>query len=301
VAVGWLSTTAFDFMRHAVIEPWACAENRVVRESAATALDEANSVPVLKETVRGLVYEWITANNPDLVATAVRAYGGSLGVDQPTRLFETLNQHAESSDSVVIEAVCHSIAELTEAGIVDVSDRALMAAQKWTGSRTRARRITGNLAFLMMAHDLVWSPDGTLPRQGRAGRAQHWPLLLRLADSSAEWRQVVAGMWATSLISTDVGEIAAEVLDRWAETAEGDDERRHALVRMLTSTELSDRVQTRLQRIVKQWADPESSMHAPETAAALRTCMQVTATTKMVVVQQRGALDGENIEPIDLV
>jgi hypothetical protein len=202
---------------------------------------------------------------------------------------------------VVIEAVCHSIAELTEAGIVDVSDRALMAAQKWTGSRTRARRITGNLAFLMMAHDLVWSPDGTLPRQGRAGRAQHWPLLLRLADSSAEWRQVVAGMWATSLISTDVGEIAAEVLDRWAETAEGDDERRHALVRMLTSTELSDRVQTRLQRIVKQWADPESSMHAPETAAAFRTCMQVTATTKMVVVQQRGALDGENIEPIDLV
>jgi hypothetical protein len=170
VAVGALSTAAFDFVRHAVVEPWACAADRVLRESAATALDAANSVPALKETVRSLVHEWSAASNLDLVATAVRAYGGSVGVDQPTRLFETLNQHAESADFVVIEAVCWSLAELADAGVVGVSDRALMTARKWTSSRTRARRFTGNLAFLTMAADLLWSPDGTPPRQHRRRR-----------------------------------------------------------------------------------------------------------------------------------
>jgi hypothetical protein len=270
VAVGALSNTAFDFMRQAVVEPWARAADRVLRESAATALDAANSVPALKDTVRRLVHDWSAASDPNLVATAVLTYGGSVGVDQPTRLFETLNQHAESSDEVVIEAVCSSFAELADAGVIGVSDRALMTARKWTSSRTRARRFMGNLAFLWMAADLLWSPDGTPPRQGRAGRAEHWPLLLRLADSSPEWRRVIAGMWATALINTDIAKIAMEVLDRWAETAEANDQRRRALVRMLTTAATSDRVPARLHCMVKQWADPESSMHAPKTAAALR-------------------------------
>ncbi len=270
VAVAELSAAAFDFIRHAIVEPWACAADRVLRESAATALDTANSVPALKETVRGLLHEWSAASEPNLVATAVRAYGGSVGVDQPTRLFETLSHHAESSDFVVVEAVCWSLAELAETGKVGVSDRALMTARKWTSSRTRARRVTGNLAFLLMAADLLWSPDGTPPRQGRAGRAQHWPLLLKLADRSPEWRQVVAEMWSTALVSPDVAEPAMEVLDRWAETAEADDQRRQALARMLTVAAMSDRVQARLHRMAEQWADPEGSMHAPKTAAAFR-------------------------------
>jgi hypothetical protein len=270
VAVGALSTAAFDFMRHAVVEPWACATDHVLRESAATALDAANSVPSLQDTVRGLVHEWCAASDPDLVATAVRAYGGSVGLDQPTRAFETLNQHAESSDFVVIEAVCRSLAELADAGVIGVSDRALMTAREWTCSRARVRRLTGNLAFLMMAADLLWSPAGTSPRQGRAGRAQCWPLLLKLADSSAEWREVVAGMWAKALISVDVAEVAMAVLDQWVETAEADDQRRQVLVRLLTAAATSDRVRARLRRKVEQWADPEGTMHAPETAAALR-------------------------------
>ncbi|MGB8201939.1 MAG: hypothetical protein WCF33_19990 [Pseudonocardiaceae bacterium] len=270
VAVGALSTAAFDFIRHTVVEPWAYATDYVLRESAATALDAANSVPALKETVRELVHEWSTANDPNLVATAVRVYGGSVGVDQPTRLFETLNQHAESSDFVVIHAVCRSLAELADAGVVGVSDRALMTAREWTNSRTRTRRITGNMAFLIMAHDLLWSQEGTSPRQGRSGRSQHWPLLLKLADSSPEWRQVVAGMWATALMSADVAEIAMEALDQWTETAEESDQRRQAFVQMLTAAATSNRVQARLRRKMEQWADPENTIHAPETATALR-------------------------------
>jgi hypothetical protein len=270
VAVGALSTAAFDFVRHTVVKPWAHATDYVLRESAATALDAANSVPALKETVRELVHEWSTASDPNLVATAVRVYGGSVGVDQPTRLFETLNQHAESSDFVVIHAVCRSLAELADAGVVGVSDRALMTAREWTGSRTRTRRITGNMAFLIMAHDLLWSPEGTLARQDRSGRAQHWPLLLKLADSSPEWRQVVAGMWATALMSADVAEIAMEALDQWTETAEESDQRRQAFVQMLTAAATSNRVQARLRRKMEQWADPENTIHAPETATALR-------------------------------
>jgi hypothetical protein len=270
VAIGALSTAAFDFMRHAVIEPRACAADPFLRESAATALDAANSVDTLKETVRGLVHEWSGASDPILVATAVRAYGSSVGVDQPARLFETLNQHAESADFVVIEAVYRTLAELADAGIIGVSDRALMTAREWTGSRARVRRFTGNLTFLMMAADLLWSADGTPLRQGRAGRAQRWPLLLRLADSSPEWREVVAGMWATALISTDVVEVAMGVLDQWAEAAEANDQRRQALARVLTAAATSDRVRARLRRKIEQWADPEGTMHAPQTAATLR-------------------------------
>jgi hypothetical protein len=270
VAVGALCTAAFDFMRHAVVERWACATDHVLRESAATALDAANSVPALEDTVRELVHEWSAVNDPDLVATAIRAYGSSVGLDQPLRAFETLNQHAESSDFVVIEAVCRSLAELADAGVVGVSDRALMTAREWTCSRARARRLTGNLAFLMMAADLLWSPAGTPPRQGRAGRAQRWPLLLKLADTSSEWREVVAGMWATALISVDVAEVAMAVLDQWVETAESNNQLRQVLVRVLTAAATSDRVRARLLRKIDQWADPEGAMHAPETAAALR-------------------------------
>ncbi|MGH3695162.1 MAG: hypothetical protein ACRDRX_14445 [Pseudonocardiaceae bacterium] len=271
VAVGALSTAAFDFLRHEVVEPWACTfdPDHFNRESAATALDAANSVPDLKETMRSLVHEWSMATDRNLVATAVRAYGGSVGIDQPSRLFEILSQHAESTDFVVIEAVCRSLTELADAGVVGVSDRALMTAREWTNSRARGRRFTGNLAFLWMAADLLWAPGGTPPRQGRAGRAQHWPLLLRLADGMPEWRAVVAGLWSTALTSTDVAEAAMEVLDQWAESAEANDQRRQAFVRVMTTATTSDRVRARLRRKADQWADPESTMHAPSTAAAL--------------------------------
>ena len=271
VAVGALSTAAFDFLRHEVIEPWARTRTpeHVLRESAATALDAANSVPDLKETVRGLVQEWSAATDPNLVATAVRAYGGSVGIDQPSQLFETLNHHSESTEFVVIEAVWRSLTELADAGVFGISDRALMTAKKWTRSRDRMRRVTGNLAFLMMAADLLWAPGGTPPRQGRAGRAQQWPLLLRLADSMPEWRAVVADMWSTALTSTDVADVAAEVLDQWAESAEANDQRRQAFVRVMTAATTSNRVQARLRRKTDQWADPESTMYVPDTAAAL--------------------------------
>jgi hypothetical protein len=271
VAVGALSTAAFDFMRHAIVGPWASASDYVLRESAATAMDAANSVPALKDTVRGLVHEWSMAADPNLVATAVRAYGGSVGADQPSHLFEVLNQHAESPDFVVVEAVCMSLAELVDAGIRRISDRAFMVAREWTSSRTRARRITGNLAFLMMAADLLWSSAGTPACPGRAGRAQHWPLLLKLAEHSPEWREVVAGMWSSALTSIDVAEVAMEVLDKWAETADADDQCRQALARVLSVAAKSDRrVHARLRRKVQQWADPKATAHSPKIAATLR-------------------------------
>ncbi len=52
---------------------------------------------------------------------------------------------------MVIEAVWRSLTELADAGVFGISDRALMTAKKWTRSRDKMRRVTGNLAFLMMA------------------------------------------------------------------------------------------------------------------------------------------------------
>ncbi|MGH3942191.1 MAG: hypothetical protein ACRDTG_26930 [Pseudonocardiaceae bacterium] len=282
VAVGALSTNAFEFMRNSIVEPWACSTDHLLRESAATALDAANSVPYLKDTVQGLVHEWSADSKPELVATAVRAYGSSVGVDQPARLFETLNQHAESPDFTVVGAVCASLAELAEAGVVGVSDRALMTAREWTRSRTRVRRVTGKLAFLMMAADLMWTPDAAPPRQGRTGRIQHWPLLLKLADSSPEWRQVIAIMWATALTSADIAELALGILDQWAETAESDDQRQRALVRLLAATTTSDRVRARLRRTAERWADPDSTMYAPKIAAAVRASKFLPVPEAMV-------------------
>ncbi|MFL6140471.1 MAG: hypothetical protein ACJ72N_01200 [Labedaea sp.] len=263
VAAGMLSSISFEHLQHAVIEPWAASTNAVLRETAAIALDTANSIPALKDSVQNLVHDWCMSDDEELIATAVRAYGSSVGLDQRARLFETLGEQAESQSVIVTAAVCTSLTELVEAGKAGVSDRALVTAKQWTASRDKLRRFTGNVAFLTMAADLLWVPgDGAVPH-GKAGRLKHWPFLLRLAESSPEWREVIAEQWAAALCGGDTAEGALEVLDRWVEGAEPDTARREALVRVLNAASTADRARARLHRAAKRWADKENSVHAP--------------------------------------
>jgi hypothetical protein len=269
VTVGLLASVAYDFVLHGVIERWSDDADEHGRETAAIAVDAVNSVQAFKGRVHTLVQEWCDKGTPRQVATGIRVYGGSVGIDHPGESFATLDEFAESTHAVVLDAVFESLAELAESGVVGVSDRALMTAKKWATGRNRDLRTTGNLAFLLMCADLLWSPGGTTPVATQDGNEAKWPLLLRVAENSTEWRALVAQMWSAALFDADTATAAMAVLDRWASGADTDEARRGAFVRLMREAATNVRVSARLRQSVKRWADPNDSAHAPRTAAAL--------------------------------
>jgi hypothetical protein len=263
VAVGLLATFAWDYVQHSVIEPWANDRDDQLREVAAVAVDAINSVPALKERAHTLAQEWCRGT-PRQIATGVRVYGGSVGLDHPHEMFDAFYEHAESTESIVLNAMCQSFMEIASAAVAGVSDKALWQAKIWATGRDRNRRLTGSLAFVYMAGDLLWSPPGTTETpEGR------WPLLLRVANIGAEWRDLVAQLWAAALFESETADAAAWILDMWAEKAEPDEDRRTTFVRLLRATATSDRVLARLRLAVRGWAGTGKAVHAPLTAAAL--------------------------------
>jgi hypothetical protein len=265
VAVGMLASFAYEFVLYGVIEQWADNENEHFRETAAIAIDAVNSVPAHKDRVHSLVQEWCEKGTPYQIASGIRVYGGSVGLDHPSELFAALDVQAESRHAVVLDAVFESLTELAEAGVVGVTDRALMTAKRWATSRNRDLRITGNLAFLLMSADLLWSPGAGPTKDGQKAR---WPLLLRVAENSPEWRAVIAQMWAAALFDADTADTALAVLARWADSAEADETRRAAFVRLLCEAATNVRVTARLRNACKGWADPNNAVYAPLTVAA---------------------------------
>jgi hypothetical protein len=264
VTAGLLASVAYEFVLHSVIERWANHENEHCREAAAIAVDAVNSIPAFKERVHTLVREWCEKGTPRQVATGIRVYGGSVGLDHPGELFASLDEHAGSTHAVVLDAVFESLAELAEAGVVGVSDRALMTTRNWATSRNRDLRITGNLAFLLMSADLLWPAGAT-----RDGDDVRWPLLLRVADNSAEWRAIISQMWTAALFDADTADAALAVLDRWAGSAERNEKTRTVFVRLMHDAATNIRVTARLRQAVDGWADRNNSAYAPQTAAAL--------------------------------
>ncbi|MBV9730913.1 MAG: hypothetical protein JO309_16195, partial [Pseudonocardiales bacterium] len=106
IAVGALASLAFDFLCRSVLVPWARSKDSRRREAAAVALDTANATPELRMAVRNLVHKWSEEEEPELVATAVRAYGSSVGTDQLDDVFKTFDLLAESENFTIVEAVC---------------------------------------------------------------------------------------------------------------------------------------------------------------------------------------------------
>jgi len=116
VTVALLASVAYELVLHSVIEPWADHEDEHCREAAAIAVDAINSVAAFKERAHTLVQEWCEKGSPQQVATGVRVYGGSVGLDHPGDLFAALDEHAESTDALVLDAVLESLAELAGQG-----------------------------------------------------------------------------------------------------------------------------------------------------------------------------------------
>lgn len=265
IAVGALTTLAFDFLRRTVLVSWAQSREGRRREAAAVALDASNANPKLRTAVHNLVQEWSNDDDPRRIATAVRAYGTSVGIDRPQEAFETFERLAESGDVTIVDAVCGSLAELVESGVDELAADALRTTRTWATSRVLLRRVAGNLAFLLMAADLVCSAE---PADGTAG-ARPWPLLLRLASRERRNREAIADMWAAALSTSEVVEVALQVLDGWALFVEDHELARGQLVRVLHGAAVNDRVRGRLRRQATTWTKPKSEVRAPRTAAAV--------------------------------
>ena len=259
-AVGVLTTTAYDHMRHQVLVPWACSKVEFRRESAAIALVEPadNHDAGLARAVRNLVEDW-SFGSRELKATAARSYGIGIGVKSVDTALTALEKLSEDEDFDVIDAVCRSLADLIDAGGPDVGIRVFNMLHTWSGSRRELRRTVGSLAFMLIAADLVTHrPNGTT-----------WPSLLWFGYSHRDQHALISQLWASSLNAAHSASLALTVLDEWAKLVESDATAREALVGLMRSACVNGRVAVRLRRHVTTWLKPDSNINAKVIAGDL--------------------------------
>lgn len=259
-AVGVLTAIAYDHMRHEVLVRWARSNDEFRREAAAIALvgPADDHDPGLAGAVRSLVEEW-SFGSSELRATSARAYGTSVGLKSLDTTLAALEKLSDDEDFDVIQAVCQSLAELVASGGPEVGTRVLSMIYKWSASRRELRRIVANLAFLLMAADLVTRrPDGVT-----------WPSLLWFAYSDREQHQLMGRLWASALNAASSVELGLTVLDEWAALVEHDEIARRAFVGLMRSACFNSRVPARLRRHVQKWSKSDSDIKAQVTARDL--------------------------------
>jgi hypothetical protein len=247
-------------MRHQVLVPWARSKDEFRRESAAIALvgPADNQDAGLARAVRNLVEDW-TFGSRELKATAARSYGTAMGLKSIDVALAALEKLSDDENFDVIEAVCRSLADLIDAGGLEVCMRVLKMIQTWSGSRRELRRTVASLAFLLVAADLVTHrADGI-----------KWPSLLWFGYSYREMHVLISQLWAASLNAAGSAGLALTVLDEWAKLVERDTTARQAFVGLMRSACINSRVPARLRRHVARWLKPDSDIKARVTASDL--------------------------------
>jgi hypothetical protein len=255
IAVGNLAVKSFDYLHSTVLLPWATHKVDLCRESAAIALDApAASDPELRATVTALVTEWSASADPALAATAARACGTTLGSQDLDAALSLLDDLIVREEGAVVWAACVSLAEWVSGQDAVLRNRGISAMHGWAGDRDPDKRTGGQLAFLLVAGDLIAEDDP-------------WPTLLRLATTDATIAAQVVTMWSTALVNPELSETARHVLGTWASTVDKDSAATTAFV------DLYSRVGSRAQAVIrhqaKGWLSKESEQHSPRTAAAV--------------------------------
>ncbi|QKG21697.1 hypothetical protein [Actinomadura verrucosospora] len=256
VATGILAAQAFDHVRAAIVYPWAHAADPVSRDAAAAALGVAADAPELRGAVTGLVAAWSTDDAaPRLRATAVRAWRITLAGRSGDRCAEAvalLERCGGDEAPEVIEAVCESVAEMLEYGDGRFAAEALDLLTGWTAGRDPRKRVTGRLAFLLGAADLVQETgDGGLR-----------PALLAIAGRDPAAAKI-AGLWTTALNSADLHRAAQEVLAEWAGLVDADRAAEAALARLMAAAAADPRTRRIIGIAASRW------QQAPHSSAAV--------------------------------
>lgn len=270
-ATGVLARTAFDFLYDEVIRPWAQDFNDEIRESAAIALRPSAEDPVLAPTIRAVIEAMADqGNNWRLHATAARAWGGFLGAGDPRTALSMLASLAEEDDLDVMMSVAKSYAELAVDGPVTRSIHVLNEIIRVSTDRTREKQVTGRLTLLGLSYQ-----RGAPPALARhEERLKDWPTLLLLALGNQTVADQVARLWQVTLPDRDLGSMALDSLDEWAQTAEeGKRDLRDSFVRFACWIADDDRARLAVLRRAELWATDggrrAGAPAAPETGRAL--------------------------------
>ncbi|WP_187437797.1 hypothetical protein [Actinomadura decatromicini] len=259
VATGFLAARAFDLVRALVIEPMAFSEDHRHRTVAAAALHATvTQRPALREPVRELLRSWgEPAETPWLRGTAARAWQVEYADGGAAAALDWLEDYTGDDSFLVTAAVCESVTELWETEW----DRERTPARllEWTSGRDEDRRLTGRLAFLMAAAQLV---------RRMPGDDFDWPGLLHIAAMDDARMRDVAALWRVVLNDSIVQEPAQDVLREWACTADDVPLVRRSFVR-LTRAVATDGVTTgRLRFAARGWAEA-----APKSSADVLTAL----------------------------
>jgi len=249
-ASGMLACYALDFVHDQVISRWARHGNGEVRNSAAIALGPPAEDQLLRPTVRSLVDGWAREDSDwRLRATAARAYGRTIGLSSPTAALRTLSRLAGVDDIDLMIAVGNSYCELILEGTGPLAVRVMTEVERLADERVRERQATGRLTLLGLSY-----LRGAPPAMGdHDGRLRDWPTLLVLALANARIAESAARLWQLALNDPDIGDMARDSLDDWAQAAEDSGELRDSLVRFLLWIAADERGRRAIARRAQAW------------------------------------------------
>jgi hypothetical protein len=248
-AVGILTTDSFEYVSRTVLDRWAIADSPRRRAAAAHALHVPMADPELRPVVQRMVRGWVEAPafgedgdfgdsdepDPRAQATAAKAYGYSIGRNNPDGALKALHGLALADDIRVAVAIGESLAELVLHDPDRLTEPVLATVLQWLGEGETSvaeadREPTGHLAFLILATSLL-TDSGTGPGDG--GAAQ-WPTLLWLAHEQPALGFGLASLWHHLLMQGQYFPRAAEdVLYQWARYVEFDPDGCAALAEIL--------------------------------------------------------------------
>ncbi|GAA2432479.1 hypothetical protein GCM10010191_53130 [Actinomadura vinacea] len=260
VATGLLTAQSYDLVRASVVLPWAAAEDHRLRDAAAEALAVTAKEDGMLDAVRKTLEGWAEEESEWLRATAARCWQVLYGAEGTGAVLEMLDSAGEDESLIVTDAVCSSLTDLWEERRDDpeVPDRLI----EWATGGDERRRLTGRLAFLVAAVELVEE----LP--GDHGTAV-WPGLLWSAAGDPALERRIARLWQFALSDRSVIDTAKAVLFDWVKTAEPEPAVRHALTRLLVATAAADRhTGTRIRHESVKWAED-----APDLAREVRAAL----------------------------
>lgn len=214
--LGFISLDSYDYVSHTVFERWAHSKNRLLREAVAHALHVPADEARLRPSVTRMVHGWIGVDEDDdplARASAVRAYGYSLGRAEPDASLRVLRKMALVDDIRVAVAIGETMAQL----LIDNEERVhaiLLTLQQWLDDYDR--EATAHLAFAIVAAGL----DAIVPVTDNEARST-WPALLWLAARDPLVGGGLAEVWYHILRQSSYFPRQAEdLLFTWAQMVE---------------------------------------------------------------------------------
>jgi hypothetical protein len=260
VALGFLAADAFDLVNTLVIEPMAADGDYRYRTVAAAALHvTVTQRPALRAPVREMLKVWADPEAPvELRASAARAWRVESVEGGVSAALDWLGRRATDDDVAVTAAVCESVTEMWEDRWdgADVPRRLL----KWANDDDENRRITGLLAFLVAASQLV---------RRMPGDAFDWPGLLHVAAADDDRMRDIAALWRETLHDPVLQEDADEVLTEWARTADEAPVVRRTLARLARAIATDRTVARAVAYTARGWAEGDAPGSARDVLTAL--------------------------------